>query len=729
MKIQTIFFIILGLVVKSAGNPMTLNRLSSPIILDGRIDEPAWHSIEPVPLIMLQPTHNGAPTEKSEIRLAYDEEFLYAAGCFYDSAPASIRVNSLYRDRTNNDDTFDLIIDTFNDNENALWFCTNPAGVRIDIALSADGQSSNWDWNTFWEARTVQNEQGWFVEMRIPFSGLGFRKQSETVTIGIITGRFISRKNERLVFPAIPIEKGFGTPSEAQKFVLEGIQSQKPVYFTPYILGGFEENAKLNASANTYALEDKFEHDIGLDVKYNITGNLTIDATINTDFAQVEADEQQVNLTRFSLFFPEKRRFFQERAGLFWFATTTEANTRLFHSRQIGIHDGQAVPIIGGARLIGKAGKWDIGFMNIQTQEFEELPSENFGVMRLRRKVLNDYSFLGGMVTNRYGTDGSYNAAYGLDADFRLYKNEYLTVRWAQTFDDELIRDDAFRFLESASFTGFWQRRSQEGLNYQASISRVGADFRPEMGFTTRLNFTEYAWEVNYDKQLGEASRFRQISPFQLSGFAAVRNADHSLESAQLEYDTDLFWKTGGSIWLDAELYYEDLKSILYFPENTIVPAGSFTFFKCEGGYNMAGGRLLRTYISGGYGGFYDGKRYELGSTTIWNVSRYLELDLRYRFNGVRFSNRNQQFNSHIVQLRIRGAVNQKFSINGFLQYNHVDDILVSSVRLRHNFNEGHDLWLVYNEGMNTDRERVEPILLRTNNRTVLLKYTYTYRL
>jgi hypothetical protein len=691
-------------------------------------NEPAWQEIDALPVIMYQPTFDGMPSEKTEIRIAYDKDYFYASARFYDSDPTGIRINSLYRDRNNGDDTFNILIDTFNDKENALLFWTNPAGMRGDGAISGDGRSFNVSWNTYWDVSTVQNEEGWFAEIRIPFSSLGFQKQSDLVKAGLIAFRYIGRKDEIILFPKIESEWNFTTPSQAQEVILEGIISQKPIYGTPYLLGGFGQTPLFDEAVYGYNLESTYTSDLGLDIKYNFKNNLTADITINTDFSQVEADDQQVNLTRFSLFFPEKRQFFQERSGIFSFNTVAWGNDRLFHSRRIGLHEGKEVRILGGARLVGRMGSWDIGIIDIQTEKSENLPSENFGIIRLRRQVFNPYSYAGGIFISRVDTDGSFNLTCGLDGIFRLFGNEYLVLKWAQTYDKTSAQQISFSLPESSSFQALWQRRSREGLSYLLSVSRAGEDYNPKMGFRTRRDFTEYSWRISYDWLKGEESPFRQVSPIQFFGFAALRNSDGSVESAQFEYDTDFFWKSGASIWADVELYYEDFKEALSFPDNTEIPAGSYTFYKVEGGYNMAPGHLLRANFQAGLGTFYDGWQGEFSLWTNWNISRHLSISPQYNLNIVRFPEREQGFNAHIFRARFSAALNTKLSLNGFIQYNNIDDVFTSNVRLRLNFREGSDLWIVYNEGLNMDRERFIPILPKVNNRTILVKYTYTFQ-
>ncbi|NNE35203.1 MAG: carbohydrate binding family 9 domain-containing protein, partial [Rhodothermales bacterium] len=471
-----------------------LTRLGGPITVDGIVDEPAWDSIEPFDLVMYQPTFEGGMSEQTEIRVGYDEDYVYVSGRLYDSEPDGVRSYSLYRDRYSGDDTFAIILDTFNDNENALWFYTTPAGVRFDMAVSNDAnfvggsRPMNSSWNTFWDASTSVDDGGWSAEMRIPFSSLGFQDVGGEITMGLIVYRFIARKNERHIFPAIPPNWGLGyaKPSVAQDVILTDVVAQRPVYITPYVAGGADRRAELTDDESAYRNTNTLEREVGLDVKYNINSTLTLDVTVNTDFAQVEADDQQVNLTRFSLFFPEKRQFFQERAGIFDFSLG--GSNRLFHSRRIGVADGELVRILGGARMVGRIGRWDVGLIDMQTARSSdlELASENFGILRARRQVLNENSYVGGMVTSRIGDDGSYNLGFGADGLFKIAGDDYLTLQLVQTRDTEYADGASFDFLEASQMRFVWQRRTEDGLFYNFSAKRVGRIFDPAIGFNTR---------------------------------------------------------------------------------------------------------------------------------------------------------------------------------------------------------------------------------------------------
>ena len=724
-QVCLILILTFSITAANAQEPLQLIYWTESIQIDGLSNEPEWQRIQPLPMIMYKPTYKGEPTEKTEIRLAYDKEYLYCSARCYDANSAGIRVNSLYRDRSSKDDKFGIILDTFNDKETALSFWTTPAGIRGDEAIFNDGKSDNKNWNTYWDVATVQNEEGWFVEMRIPFSSLSFQDENGKVVMGVIAYRNIARKNERVVFPDLSPERGIDTPSRAHPVVLNQVYSQKPVYFTPYAAGGLGQTPALNNAATAYHLKSELARNAGVDIKYNVTSNLTLDTTLNPDFAQAEADDQQVNLSRFSLFFPERRQFFQERSGIFAFNFIERA--RLFHSRRIGIRDREQIPIIGGARLVGRIGNWDLGFLDMQTARKGNTPTENFGVLRLRRQILNPYSYAGIMLTNRVDEEGNYNFAYGLDSILRIFGKEYLTLKWGQTFENQDIQERAFDFLDTAMFLVELTRRTDVGFDYELVAVRRGEDFSPGLGFTTRKDFTQLESSVRYDWLMGKETSIRKVSPLQVFGAVVLRNEDGSLESADVEYKTDLEWKSGAAVWMDLEMDYEDLTEAEDFPEDTVIPAGSYTTFEVEGGFDMPSKRLFRADFEWAFGGFFDGWRLDFGVKPTWNVSRHLEMSSEYEVNVVRFPKRHQGFNAHVVRLRTRAALNTQVSLNAFVQYNSASDRFSTNMRFRYNFREGNDVWLVYNENLNTYRDDEMPRQLLTRGRTVLLKYTNTF--
>ena len=270
--------------------------------------------------------------------------------------------------------------------------------MRFDVLVSDDGATLNDNWDTFWSSSTTVTSEGWFAEVRIPFSSLGFQTGPDgRAVMGLTVTRLVSRLDERVTFPAIDPKFPFRKPSVARDVVLQDVHSRTPLYVTPYVLGGASRDYR--PSGGSLLRERDTDKDIGVDVRYPLSGKLTLDLTANTDFAQVEADGQQIALDRFPLFYPERRRFFQEGSSIFDFVGT--AGMRLFHSRRIGLsEDGTPVTILGGARLVGKAGDWDVGLLEMQTGEEGNTPAENFGVVRLRHPILNPWSTAGLLMTS-----------------------------------------------------------------------------------------------------------------------------------------------------------------------------------------------------------------------------------------------------------------------------------------------------------------------------------------
>lgn len=719
--------------------PIDLHRLVEPIDFDGRVDEAVWEEIEPVPLIMFAPTWGGDLSEETEVRLAYDDTYLYMSGRMFDSDPEGIRLNTFYRDQFSGDDLLSISIDSYNDYETALWFTTNPSGARTDRTVSNDGEGGggggafggamNSDWNAHWDVATSRDERGWYAEFRIPFSTLGFQEQGGEVTMGVIIYRFIGRRNERQLFPAIPQEWGgfsFAKPSQAQRVRLRGVQPSKPVYVTPYLLGGLDQIPTFQdgtgGAPGVWTRDDDPTTEAGVDLKYSPTSNLSLDLTVNTDFAQVEADDQQINLTRFPLFFPEKRQFFQERASTFDFSTGNGSD-RLFFSRRIGLNDDELTRIYGGARMVGRLGGLDFGFLNMQTAPVAGRSGENMGVFRLNQQVFNPYSSIGGMVTSRIGSDGRDNIAYGLDTDVRLFGDEYLTLKWAQTFDEEVEEGSA---LDAGLIRARWERRRDEGISYNAEYGRVGPDYLPRLGFQSRDDFTYVGGRLAYEWFGGGTSPFRSVTLSSSTGHY-YRNADDTAESRSIRPSLRFEFKNGSSISLNEESSYESIRDTFDVAGVPVLP-DDYWFHDVSASYSMSRNGLFRGTLRGSAGSFYDGTRFGASWDPTWNPNKYLELGGRYEINRLDFDDRDLSATTHLARLKIQVALDTHVSLNTFLQYNSVADLTSINARFRYHFREGTDLWVVYTEGFNVERDDgFDPRLPFSAGRTLMVKYTHTF--
>lgn len=719
-------------------------RLNGTVEMDGLSFEPAWEGVRPFPMIMQMPNFGEAPSERTEVLMAFDDEFLYIAGRMYDTEPSKIQAPTKKRDAMiASTDWLGLILDTFNDKENAMSFFTTPSGLRFDATVFNDAKPAsdrpedmpiNLSWNTFWDVAIARTTEGWFAEMRIPVSSLRFQDVEGKVVMGVIIWRWISRKNEVDIFPAVPQNWGQWSSwkaSQAQEVEFHGLHSRKPLYVTPYILGGISQNYELNSTETAYDRLDDPEYEMGLDVKYGLTSNLTLDVTLNTDFAQVEADDMQVNLTRFSLFFPEKRLFFQERSSNFDF--NLGGPNRLFYSRRIGIYEGKPVRIYGGARLVGRLGAWDVGMLMMQTASVEDKPSENFTVYRLRRRVFNPYSYLGGILTRRIGRDGSYNVAYGLDGIIRLFGDDYLSFHWAQTFETDA--ENRPLSLRPSRVSVDLERRTQRELGYSFSFSRTGVDFNPGIGFLVREDYTRLGARLLYGWVPGESSFLYTHNVF-LDGSVFVSNGRNELESIEFGPGWEFTSKSGWIGRIAPKIYYESVLEAFSLsasdnddsePDEAVVPIGRYTFAGLTGMLVTPMGRLLSALITLDAGSFYDGWRLTLGLMPQLNLISDLELSGLVQYNHVRFPMRRQEFIAPIVQVRLLATLSTLFSAGAFIQYNGGDNTVIANVRIRYNPQEGTDFYLVYNEGLNTDRTRQMPHLPFTSDRTLAFKFSYTF--
>jgi hypothetical protein len=711
--------------------------------LDGIVDDTSWMNLTPIQLVMHIPTFGIQPSENSEVFFCHDNEYVYVAGRFYDKEPDKIGISTRMRDDIGpTEDAFVIIFDTFNDHENAVGFWTNAGGVKNDFTITRDGtEGSPWPfnltWNTFWDAKSTRDEKGWYTEIRIPLSSLRFKEINGTVEMGFICYRFIPRKFELNVFPNIPRNWGFWSfvkPSQAQKIQLSQVQSKKPFYVTPYVAGGVIQESHMNGANTDYKLKNDPRLAAGLDVKYGITSNLTADLTLNTDFAQVESDNAQINLTRFSLFFPEKRLFFQERTSNFAFAFD-DMNT-LFYSRQIGLHNGELVPIIGGIRLVGREGRWDIGFLDMQTRKFKTnetdgtyLPTENFGVLRLRRQTFNSNSYIGGIATSRIGKDGTYNAAIGIDGMINVLGDDYLDIKLAQTFDDK-YRNKVLSPKASRIWLN-WERRSEKGIGYNLFYSQAGNKYEPDLGFEFRRNYYLLGADLKYNWIPGEKSKIRNHIVW-LKGKLWKELGTNVTQSTVTGLTYDLSLKTGYDLTVNLLHNFEQLNDTFFLSNDAVkayVEPGRYNYnyasFHINSPYPQT--KVISADVS--IGQFYDGNQFTFSLLSILKFGALLRLEPSYTYNRINFAKRNQTFIGQIAGLSTLIMLSNKLSVSYRFEYSNISHGIVSNFRLRYNHKEGNDLYLVFNEGRNIELYRESPALSPIENRVILIKYTYTFLL
>jgi len=545
--------------------------------------------------------------------------------------------------------------------------------------------------------------------------------------MGMTIMRSTAAKREVVTWPAVSPHfiYPFWKPSLCKTVVFEGLVPQKPVYVAPYVTAGLGQTNKLNETKTGYQMQSTFKKDAGLDVKYSLTNNLTADFTVNTDFAQVEADNQVINLTRYSLYLPEIRIFFLEKEDVFDFSLI--GNNNLFYSRRIGLHKGSPVRIYGGMRLTGRAGEWDVGLLNMQTEKFEDNPSENFGVLRVKRKVFNPNSYAGGMVTTRLGVDGSYNVAYGLDGLFRLAGDEYLTLKWVQTFEND-AENKVFDASPLRSIVR-WQRRKETGLAYDFIYGWSGNSFNPGIGFEIKQNYhgpeavLQYGWLPGKESML----RHHKGSITSYKWWNTV-SGDQETTTAILQWDFES--KKGASWYVAAHWNMENLPGDLILGNNQAgVPAGEYSFANLSALYSTSAAHNFSSTFYTSAGDFYDGWKWSFYMIPNLKIGTDFDIGVYYRIDMVNFPDRSMDFINHIVRLNGLMTLTTKTSFTAFLQYNTAINKVIGNIRFRYNPRDGNDFYIVYDEGLNTDRTRLTPTLPYSTGRTILLKYTYTFSL
>lgn len=747
-SILIIHFLITFPSISSFGNDQEqiwqIEKTCEILRFDGICDEDLWKKMKQIPLEMFRPNHGSKPTELSEIFVTFDENFFYVGARLHYENGGEITVTTKKRDGADGgSDNFGILLDTFNDNENSLCFETNPAGLRSDFSIANDAQTVlgtmpfNRDWNTFWDVKTTTKESLWHIEMRIPLSSLRFQEKDGEITMGMTIWRSIVSKQEWDVFPLISNE--FGTlaiwkPSQAQKVVLQNVRRKNPIYITPYALAGIEQKSEFNDAITGYQINKDTRLNAGLDLKYSLTSNITLDLTLNTDFAQVEVDDQMVNITRFDIFFPEKRQFFLERNSIFM--VQTGMLDQLFYSRRIGLVEGEIIPIIGGARMVGRAAKFDIGFMDMQTakegyidEDTDSLvivESTNHGLFRIRKQVFNETSYTGAMITSQIDVNGNYNINTSMDMIYNPFKNDFLTANYTQTFDnDHPVQGD---FHNYGKLYLNWQNRSNVGFSYQFLLSRAGKYYNPEMGFELLENYTRgfgslsYGWVYNQKE--------KKMLSQQLTFFAWLnkRNDDLKTNISSNVLFYELAMKSGYRASLGIINNSEYLDEPFDISDDVIFPIGSYNYATLEATFRTPSNKLFSLQTAIQSGTYYDGKMITLGPAELtYRPSSSVKLAINYLYSQVDIPERKQYFKAHLARLKAELTFTTKLSLLMFFQYSSSDNFGVNNVRFRYNPREGNDLYLVYNGGYNTHLTRELPNLPKVDTNSFILKYTYTF--
>lgn len=705
--------------------PIVLPRLEGPILLDGMPDEPGWDEVEPLSMVQHLPDFGQQPSECTQIRVAYDDDFIYVGAWLHEDDVSGIQPGNFGRDRTGlSNDWVAIVLDTFNDKENSLVFAASPTGSRTDVAISNDGEGDralNPDWNSHWDVEVAHSEKGWSAELRIPFSSLRFQDEEGVVVMGMILFRWIARNQEAILAPAIPPNWRLARykASQAQEVEFHGIHSRNPVQITPYGLTGVDRRSVSQDNEAEFGLENRPQFETGLDVKYGLASHLTLDLTVNTDFAQVEADDEQVNLSRFSLFFPEKRQFFQEQQSAFEFETG--GVDRVFHSRQIGLREGLPLRIYGGARIVGQIGRWEVGTLNLQTASVHGARGENLGTMRLRRRILNRHSHIGAIGTSRISPNER-NLVYGLDGRFQFSDADYLTLQGVYSIGRPNIDGEV-----GGLFRIRWERRGLSGLGFDLSGTAVEEDYTPGLGFILRTGHFRVGDRISYSWMPGVTSQVLRHT-LSVRGSSHFRLSDGVAQSVEIGPEWRMERRSGTSITLSSRASQERLDAPFEISEGFVAPAGLHRFYGTSAGVGTPSGGVWRANTSLEVGTFYGGQRISARLSPAWDFTTHLELSGHYQLDHIRLPEVEGHLTVHASRLRARIFANRQLSSSTFVQYNSQLGRASLNARVRYNPSEGNDIFLVWNEERNVHPLHMEPHLKALAGRSFMLKVARTFQ-
>ncbi len=681
----------------------TATAVSEGPTLDGDvIGDPAWAAATPIEGFFQEQPQEGAPsTERTEVRMIFTKDTLYIGAVMYDREPSGIVVSDSRRDAPlDNVDSFQVIFDTYRDRQNGFVFGTNPAGVEYDgqstlegqgggglagaqMQASGSGSGFNVNWDGAWQVRTKISEIGWTAEFAIPFRTLRFPNAPEQ-TWGVNFQRNIRRRNERAYWAPIP--RQFNLYRVSLAGAVSGIRTPtvRNLKLMPFVLGSAITSGVKPVDSDTSG-------EIGGDLKYSLTPSLTLDATVNTDFAQVEVDDQQVNLDRFNLFFPEKRPFFLENAGFFSVGNPGEVD--LFFSRRIGLGAaGEAVPIVAGGRVSGKSGNYNVGLLNMQTNDVANtLPGNNFSVVRVARDLPNRSS-IGGLFVNRSAVgdlarSGDNNQTFALDGRLGVKQNTVVSgfVARTRTPDTSGAEEDFLAF-------NLRSRTNLRKIDVDAGYQQVGDQFNPEVGFLSRRGYRKPDVRI--------MTRFRPKGPFQeLRPHATFRGFwgfDGFQETGYLHLDNHWQFKNSTEIHSGVNITQEGVRAPFEIYPGIFVPPGDYKNIEAQPVIMTNQGAPLSFNLQTFFGGFFSGHRKTINPTVRLRGGQALTAELSYQRNDVDLPQ--GEFTTNLVRTRLSYSFTPRIFAQSLVQYNDRADVWSVNLRVGWLQAANTGLFIVYND-------------------------------
>ena len=698
-------------------------------IMDGNvIDDEAWSSINPIiSFTQKSPDEGQVATEKTAVRIMYSEQMFYVSVICYDSNPEGIVISDTRRDAPlNNTDSFMFILDTFHDQQNGFVFGTNAGGIEYDAQVSGGGEGMsisstrqsvgvganfNINWDAAWDVKTEIGEYGWSAEFAIPFKTLRFSSAKDQ-SWGANFQRTIARKNEHIFWSPIP--RQFSLNRLALEGTLTGINvpTDRNIKLMPYALGN--NNKVINETSYSES-----EGDFGLDAKVGVTSSLTMDITYNTDFAQVEADEQQVNLDRFSLFFPEKRAFFLENAGLFSAGENTYygPDIEMFFSRRIGIVSGSRVPILGGGRLTGDLGGFKLGILNMRTGSVKNVSDgDDYGVFRLKKELPNR-TYFGGMVTRKKGLgDAGYiNQSYSVDGALGIGDAIQLIGFAAKTDPAPGIKgnNDSYAYVLEAN-------RNTQSFTNQIRYSEVGKNFNPEMGFVKRLGYRKVLFRILNRTRPKDFFGILELRPH-ITYWGYWKLEDGFQETGFLHIDNHWEFRNGFRIDTGINFTKEGVVDSFQIVSGEWVPPNTYDNKELHIRTNTNLTKPFSIILVTKIGGFFNGDRKNFDTTLRYRFGDRFTSEVISKYNDVKLDD-GGEFITHLMRGRLTYALSSNIYIQSLLQYNNQSDEWSMNWRFIWQQSAATGLYIVYNEAQDYDG-----IPITKSTKSFVLKYSYLF--
>jgi hypothetical protein len=700
-----------------AQNPRraVIQAAAGKIEVDGALDDPAWGQAPQIgDILQREPKPEVPATERSDVRLLTDRDNLYVGVMCFDSEPDRVVGTQMARDADLDvDDSVAILLDTFHDRRNAFYFATNPAGALVDGLIVENSRNINLDWNAIWIVRTKRLPQGWSAEFAIPFKSLSFNPGQEEW--GFNFSRIIIRKIEedRWASPRLDVE--FTQVSEAGAIAgFARAEQGRGLDVRPFAVGRWIRDERGNS---------RFEGDIGGDAFYNITPGLRLTTTVNTDFAETEADNRQINLTRFPLLFPEKRGFFLENAGVFDFGRSLVRQQEMipFFSRRIGLLEGREVPILAGAKLTGKAGRFDLGALAIRTQQTPFTEAKNYFVGRVKRNLFKQ-SYLGGIYTE--GDPLNPEAGRTIGGDARLATANFLGTDRNFAVDAYAIKtqraglkgdDTSFGVVASYPNDRWWG---------YVEARHVGRDFSPALGFVQRKAVDKFSTRIEFNPRPKKFLNVRQMfNEFQYTVYK--RNDLGRVESWRL-FTAPVNWEfnTGDRVEFNWVPTFERLFAPFEIADDVTLPVGDYRFTRYRAEFETAPKRFWEAQMTWWFGTYWSGRADEIQAELLFKFAPHIQAGISAEQTFARLPQGN--FVARVWALRADYAFSPFFTIANFLQYDNESNNLGWQSRLRWILRPGNDLFFVVNQGW--ERDPAGGFRFRAAGTRVTGKVQYTFR-